>query len=92
MKMRLADDTVFDEMQEELEERLCMIVEDFKRKQALLGRRYFAKMTESLDMLRDENIILESERNPEFRSRVEEAVMKARDDLALILENVVEAS
>jgi hypothetical protein len=92
MKRRLADNTIFDEMQEELEERLGIIIDGFQEKQTHLGLLYFEKMTESLDMLRDENIILESERNPEFRGRVEEVVTKARDDLALILENVVEAS
>lgn len=88
MDGRLADDEIFNEMQEELEERLGMVIEDLQEKQSQLGCLYLEKMTESLDMLRDENIILESERNPEFRSRVEEAVKKARDDLALILEQV----
>lgn len=92
MSTRLADEEFFDEMWEELEARVGVIMDDFQEKQVQLGRLYFEKMKESLDMLRDENIILESERNPQFRSRVEEAVTKASDDLALMLENVVDAS
>lgn len=48
-----------------------------------------------LQMLRDENVVLESERNPEFRSRVAAEVDRARaqlDRIGRAVEDVVNAA
>lgn len=68
----------------QLKTRFKLIADDLKEKQASIQTRYFEAVKENLDMLRDKNIIRESESDPAFRKRVEDQVCRIKAALGNI--------
>jgi len=86
---RLRGEDIFTEMEKQLREHFNAIAEDLLRQQTEATRAHFRAIKENLDMLRDENVILEAERDPEFRTRVDEEVRRVKDQLDLLLADVL---
>ena len=86
---RLRGEAIFTEMELQLKGRLNAIAGDLRRQQTEATGAHFRAIKENLDMLRDENVILEAERDPEFRTRVDEEVRKVRDRLDMLLADVL---
>lgn len=82
---RLHGEDVFTEMEMQLKGHFNTIAEDLMKQQMEATRAHFRAMKENLDMLRDENVVLESESDPEFRTRVDEEVRTVKDRLDRLL-------
>jgi len=82
---RLRGEDIFVEMEKQLKARFKDIAAELNTHQMDAARAHFQVIKENLDMLRDDNVILESESDPEFRMRVDEAVHRAKADLDRIL-------
>jgi hypothetical protein len=84
IERRLQSEDIFIEMQAKLKDRFNDIADDLREKQASIQIRRFEALKENLDMLRDENIIRESESDSTFRKRVEEQVCRIKAALGNI--------
>lgn len=78
ISQRLGTEDIFDEMQERLRTRLRLIVDDLEERLATIRVGRLQAVQGTLDMLRDENVILESESDPTFRKRVEDQLRRTK--------------
>ncbi len=72
-------------MEMQLKAQFKTMAEEFKNKQDHAARTHFQVIKENLDMLRDDNVILEAESDPEFRRKVDEEVRRVKDLLDRLL-------
>lgn len=82
---RLSGEDIFDEMEEQLRVHFRKVVAEVKSKQVEAARTHFREIKENLDMLRDDNVILEAESDPEFRMKVDEEVRGVKGRLDRLL-------
>jgi hypothetical protein len=85
---RLDDETIFNEMEMQLRARFNQIAEDVDSQRNIATKTHFQAIKRNLDMLRDENIILEAESDPQFRTRVDEHVQRVRGQLEQLLAGI----
>lgn len=78
---RLRGGDVFAEMKLQLKGHFNTIADELEERQMQARRTHFRAIKENLDMLRDENVVLEAERDPEFRTKVDEEVRRVKDRL-----------
>jgi hypothetical protein len=55
-----------------------------------VAQYHLASLKITLDLIRNDNVILESERDPEFRARVEAGVSLAKADMRRLVESLSE--
>lgn len=82
---RLRGEDIFTEMEQQLKACFKAIAAELRMSQMEAARAHFQVIKENLDMLRDDNVILESESDPEFRMRVDEEVRRVKVHLDGIL-------
>ncbi|KAB5551088.1 hypothetical protein GE09DRAFT_1174162 [Coniochaeta sp. 2T2.1] len=85
---RLNGEQIFLDMETQLRARMNAIAEDFRERRMEATRAHFQVIRNNLDMLRDENVILEAESDPEFRMRIDEEVLRVRARLDSLVVNL----
>jgi hypothetical protein len=68
---RLSDETLFVSLQRSFRNRFIVLAKRLQSAVQTAVAKHLAVITNTLDMVRSENIALESERDPAFRRRVE---------------------
>ena len=77
----MADPDLFDNIQEKLETQFQTLTHDVEEKVLQANSRHFLAVRTALDTLRNENVLLEAERYPEFRERMREQVAEVQRPL-----------
>jgi len=75
---RLRDETLFVSLLRSFKSRFIVLAEKLQSDVQTAVAKHLAVITNTLDMVRSENVALESERDPEFRSRVEREMRAIR--------------
>jgi hypothetical protein len=75
---RLSDETLFVSLLRSFKSRFIVLAERLQCAVQTAVAKHLAVITNTLDMVRNENVALESERDPEFRSRVEREMRAIR--------------
>jgi hypothetical protein len=72
---RLADETIFELLQINFKNRFNTLAERLQSNMQTAARTHVSIIINTLNIVRDENVALESEGDPEFRGRVEREVI-----------------
>ena len=72
------DPNLFNNIQEKLEAQFQTLTRDAEEKVQGANKKHFLAVRTALDTLRNENAVLEAERNPDFRERMREQVADAQ--------------
>jgi hypothetical protein len=83
-----SDEILFEILRIELRKKFSTLAYDHESKLREAIKANLALVQNDIDTLRNENIALESERNPEFRRRVENEVARIRREMVSIHEIV----
>lgn len=75
------DPDLFNNIQEKLEAQFQRLTRDAEEKVQEANKKHFLAIRTALDTLRNENVVLEAERNPDFRERMREQVADAQRPL-----------
>lgn len=75
------DPVLFDNIQERLETQFEALTRDVEEKVQNANKRHFSAVRTALDTLRNENVVLEAERNPHFRENMRKQVADAQRPL-----------
>jgi len=78
---RLADETIFESLQIKFKNRFNAIAQSLQSDIQAVAEAHLSVITNSLNIVRNENVALESERDPEFRSRVAREVRAVRHEI-----------
>jgi hypothetical protein len=81
---RLRDERVFESLQTSFKDGFKALVETLRGDIQAAISTHISVITNTLNIIRNENVALESERDPEFRSRVERGVGSATDEIRRI--------
>jgi hypothetical protein len=83
---KLADETIFDSLRIMFRNRFRTITEELQSDIQVAIVTHLSIITNTLDIVRNENIAIESERDPEFRRRVERKVETVKREIRRIQE------
>ena len=72
------DPNLFNNIQEKLEAQFQTLTHHVEEKIQDANKTHFLAVRTALDILRNENAVLEAERNPDFRERMREQVADAQ--------------
>lgn len=78
---RLSDQTLFVSLQRGFKSRFIVLAERLQSAVQTAVAKHLSVITNTLDMVRSENVALESERDPEFRGRVERETRTIRREV-----------
>lgn len=78
---RLSDQTLFVSLQRGFKSRFIVLAERLQSAVQTAVAKHLSVITNTLDMVRSENVALESERDPEFRVRVERETRTIRREV-----------
>jgi hypothetical protein len=78
---RLSDETLFVSLQRGFKSRFIVLAERLQSAVQTAVASHLAVITNTLDMVRSENVALESERDPGFRGRVERETRTIKHEL-----------
>jgi hypothetical protein len=81
---RLSEETLFENLQASFRDGFKTLVESLGRNIQAAITTHLSVIINTLNIVRNENVALESERDPEFRSRVERGVRSAMDEIRRI--------
>jgi hypothetical protein len=81
---KLRDERVFESLQTSFKDSFKAIVESLRGDIQAAISTHLSVITNTMNIIRNENVALESERDPEFRSRVERGVRSAMDEIRRI--------
>ena len=81
IESKVMDPVLFDHIQRKLEEQFQALTRDVERKVQDANKRHFEAVRTALDTLRNENVVLEAERNPDFRENMRKQVADAQRPL-----------
>ncbi|ORY11257.1 hypothetical protein BCR34DRAFT_484487 [Clohesyomyces aquaticus] len=84
--------TLFDDHRRRFRERFVEISNELQEQMATLIAEQLAFIEADLNTLKDENVVLESERNPEFRTRLATEVERVEDELTRVRRAVEEVA
>jgi hypothetical protein len=84
----LRGEAIFTEMEIQLKERFRAIVDEFRAQQAERTRAHFLAIKQDFDMLRNDNVILESESDPGFRASVEGELRRVKTELEKVVATI----
>ena len=83
---KLADETIFDSLRIMFRNRFRTLTEELQSDIQVAIVTHLSIITNTLDIVRNENIAIESERDPEFRRRVERKVETVKREIRRIQE------
>ena len=83
---KLADETIFDSLRIMFRNRFRTLTEELQSDIQVAVVTHLSIITNTLDIVRNENIAIESERDPEFRRRVERKVETVKREIRRIQE------
>jgi hypothetical protein len=81
---RLRDERVFESLQTSFKDGFKALVESLRGDIQAAISTHLSVITSTLNIIRNENVTLESERDPEFRSRVERGIRSAMYEIRRI--------
>lgn len=84
MNDALSQENLFENLMTKFRNRYKVLADTLQADMEIAVRTHLDVVRGTLDMIRSENIALESEQDPEFRRRVETAVETAQDDIRRI--------
>jgi hypothetical protein len=77
----LSDETVFISLHRSFKTQFSVLAETLQSEIQLAVATHLSVITHTLDIIRNENVALESERDPEFRGRVAREVRAALQEM-----------
>ncbi|KAM7215631.1 hypothetical protein V8F06_009018 [Rhypophila decipiens] len=81
IRRQLSDEGMFEDIMTRFKTQFRDLVTDLQKAVQRAAKSHVAEICQTMNMLRDENVITESERDGEFRKRVEDEVARVRAQL-----------